>query len=271
MADQDILIEKANGIATVTLNRPHRLNALNSAMLQQGIPDMWADLERDKSVKVVIFTGAGDRAFCSGMDVKEAASNPEWGRQAPRQGGGGSKLTSRHHSFTKPVIAAVNGICSGGGLMFVSDSDIAIASDRAQFFNPGVAIGQLATFAPITWTRWIPFQSLMRMTLVGGKERIGAREAKELGMVTEVMPHDRLMARSHEVAGWIAEHSPTAVRYVKRTLWEALDHTLADAHANGVKIMGEYRGHPDMTEGPRAFAEKRKPRWAEEQGLGAGD
>jgi enoyl-CoA hydratase/carnithine racemase len=263
MADQDILVEKAGGVAVVTLNRPHRLNALSSAMLQQGLPSVWTDLQQDKSVRVVIFTGAGDRAFCSGMDVKEAATNPEWGKQQPRQGGG-SLLTARQHKFTKPVIAAVNGICSGGGLMFVSDADISIASESATFFNPGVAIGQLATFAAMTWSQWVPFQALMRMTLVGGRERISAREAKELGIVTEVVAPDKLMPRAKEVAGWIAEHSPAAVRNVKRMLWEAMDLGLQEAHANGMRIMGEYRGHPDMTEGPRAFAEKRKPKWADD-------
>lgn len=265
MLEEDILIEKADGIATVTLNRPHRLNALSSRMLQVGLPALWADLEKDNKVRVVIFTGAGDRAFCSGMDVKEAATSPEWGRQ-PAPGGassGGSRLTARHHNFSKPVIAAVNGICSGGGLMFVSDSDIAIASENATFFNPGVAIGQLATVGPITWTRWVPFQALMRMTLVGGKERLTAQQAKEIGIVTEVVPQPRLMPRAREVASWIAEHSPTAVRLAKRTLWEALEHTLSAAHANGMKIMAEYRGHPDMIEGPKAFAEKRRPNWKE--------
>ena len=267
MPDDEILIDKADGIATITLNRPQRLNALSSHMLQVMLPQIWADLAKDKKVRVVIFTGAGDRAFCSGMDVKEAATSSTWGK-APAQPsgntGGGSKLTPRQHAFPKPVISAVNGICSGGGLMFVSDSDISIASENATFFNPGVMIGQLATFAPITWTRWIPFQSLMRMTLVGGKERISAREAKELGMVTEVVAPEQLLPRSKQVAAMIAEASPTAVSLVKRTLWEAMDRGLADAHANGMTIMGEYRGHPDQTEGPRSFAEKRKPKWKED-------
>ncbi len=264
MPDDDILIEKADGIATVTLNRPHRLNALTSRMLQEDLPALWAGLEQDRQVKVVIFTGAGQRAFCSGMDVKEAAASPDWGRQQPSRDGGGARLTARHHQFTKPVIAAVNGICSGGGLMFVSDSDISIASDNATFFNPGVAIGQLATFAPITWTRWVPFHALMRMTIVGGKERIGADQAKELGIVTEVVDQERLLPRAREIAAMIAQCSPAAVRFAKRILWEALEHNLADAHANGIRIMAEYRGHPDLQEGPRAFAEKRTPQWAED-------
>ena len=264
MPDEDILIEKADGIATVTLNRPHRLNALTSEMIQVGLPAMWAGLQEDPKVKVVIFTGAGERAFCSGMDVKEAAASPDWGQQRQPGSGGGSRLTARHNRFTKPVIAAVNGICSGGGLMFVSDSDISIAAENATFFNPGVAIGQMATFAPITWTRWVPFQALMRMSIVGGKERLSAEDAKGFGMITEVVPPDRLLPRAREIADMIAQCSPTAVRMVKRTLWEAMEFNLEDAHANGVRIMGEFRGHPDMTEGPRAFAEKRTPNWVED-------
>ena len=100
--------------------------------------------------------------------------------------------------------------------------------------------------------------------LVGSKERLTAQQAKELGIITEVVPPARLLHRSQEVAGMIATNSPAAVRQVKKILWDCLDHNLADSFANGQAIMRDYMGHPDSIEGPKAFAEKRKPNWKEE-------
>jgi enoyl-CoA hydratase/carnithine racemase len=262
MAEDDIVIEKSEGIATVVLNRPDRLNALTQSMMREDLPRIWTALERDSGVRVVIFTGAGERAFCAGMDVKEAADASDSG--PTERGGGAGLLTARQNRFSKPVITAVNGVCAGGGLMFVSDCDIALAADHATFFNPGVSVGQLATYGAVTWTRWVPFQALMRMTLVGSHERISAQRALELGLVTEVVPGPSLLSRARAIAAMISTNSPTAVRLAKRILWEALDRGLTEAHANGMRIMREYVGHPDSREGPRAFAEKRAPRWSQD-------
>ena len=256
-----LIVTVDDGVATVTLNRPETLNAMNRELLQNSIPSLWPMLQKDRAVRVVILTGAGDRAFSSGLDVKEAAGPAPV--QYGRAGSGNLQLTPRAFKFTKPFITALNGLCGGVALAFVSDADIAIAAESAYLFNPGVTIGQLATYAPLTWTRWVPFQSVMRMLLVGNRERITAQQAKELGMVTEVVPADRLMDRAREIAAMIAYNSPSAVRHVKRIMWEALDVGLNEAHANGQAIMREYAGHPDLLEGPRALVEKRTPNWAE--------
>ena len=259
MADE-ILIEKSGGVATVTLNRPDRLNALNRRMLGELIPPIWGELDADPSVRAVILTGAGDRAFCSGLDVKEQAEGPPPpGERRPRAAGA---LSPRESRFSKPVITAVNGLVSGVGLAFVSDADIAIAAEHAYFFNPGVTIGQLAVYAPLTWSRWVPFQSLMRMLLVGNKERIYAEEAKTLGIVTEVLPAAELMPKARELAEMIAYNSPRAVRDVKRIMWNSLDHGLEAAFADARAIMDAFAGHPDSYEGSRALVEKRTPNWA---------
>ncbi|HXR36612.1 MAG TPA: enoyl-CoA hydratase-related protein [Candidatus Binataceae bacterium] len=261
-ASSDILFEKSDGIATITLNRPHRLNALTPAMWREQLPELWQAADKDPAVRVIIFTAAGDRAFCSGADVQALAALAQSG-----QLGGSSDQTllisARHNNVAKPVVTAVNGLCAGGGLMFVADSDIAIAAEHATFFNPGVSIGQLAFVAPTTWTRWVPFPALMRMTLMGTKERVDAKRAMELGIVTEVVPGASLAMRAREVASLIASNSPAAVRASKRILWEALEHNLGDAHDHAIKISAEYRGHPDSVEGPKAFTEKRAPRWKE--------
>lgn len=259
-SDSDILLDKSGGIATITLNRPHRLNALTPAMWREQLPEMWQAAEQDPAVRVIVFTGAGDRAFCSGADVQALSAISEADQQnAPRDQV--LLISARHNKVTKPVITAVNGMCAGGGLMFVADSDISLAAEHATFFNPAVSIGQLAFVAPTTWSRWVAFPALMRMTLMGSKERLDARRALELGIVTEIVPGPSLAERTREVAGLIASNSPAAVRASKRILWESLEHNLGGAHALAERIGADYRGHPDSVEGPKAFMEKRSPRW----------
>ncbi len=259
-SDSDILFNKSEGIATITLNRPRRLNALTSRMWREQLPESWQRAEQDPAVRVIIFTAAGDRAFCSGADVQDLSSLA----QSDQQGAARDQvllISARHNKVTKPVITAVNGMCAGGGLMFVADSDIAIAADHATFFNPGVSIGQLAFVAPTTWTRWVPFPALMRMTLMGTKERLDSQRALELGIVTEVVSGDSLRGRAREIAGLISSNSPAAVRTSKRILWEALERNLSNAHKHAEELGAEYRGHPDSIEGPKAFIEKRPPKW----------
>ncbi len=259
-SDSDILFDKSDGIATITLNRPHRLNALTPRMWREQLPEMWQAAEKDPAVRVIVFTGAGERAFCSGADVQALSTLMDSDQQnTPRDQV--LLISARHNKVTKPVITAVNGMCAGGGLMFVADTDIAIAAEHATFFNPGVSIGQLAFVAPTTWSRWVPFPALMRMTLMGAKERLDAQRALELGIVTEVVPEASLAARAREIAGLIASNSPAAVRASKRILWESLERNLSDAHAFAEKLGAQYRGHPDSVEGPKAFMEKRPPRW----------
>jgi len=259
-SDNDILLDKSEGIATITLNRPHRLNALTPRMWREQLPKMWQSAEQDPAVRVIIFTGAGEQAFCSGADVQALSTLAESDRQnAPRDQV--LLISARHNKVTKPVITAVNGMCVGGGLMFVADSDITIAADHATFFNPGVSIGQLAFVAPTTWSRWVPFPALMRMTLMGAKERVGAQRALELGIITEVVGSPSLAGRAREIAALVASNSPAAVRASKRILWESLELNLSQAHALAEKVGAEYRGHPDSVEGPKAFVEKRAPRW----------
>jgi len=259
-SDSDILLERSDGIATITLNRPHRLNALTPRMWREQLPQMWQAAEQDPAVRVIVFTGAGDRAFCSGADVQALSALSESDQQnTPRDQV--LLISARHNKVTKPVITAVNGMCAGGGLMFVADSDVAIAAEHATFFNPAVSIGQLAFVAPTTWSRWVPFPALMRMTLMGARERLDAHRALKLGIVTEVVAGASLAQRAREVAGLIASNSPAAVRANKRILWESLERNLSDAHAFAEQVGAEYRGHPDSVEGPKAFVEKRPPRW----------
>ena len=162
----------------------------------------------------------------------------------------------------KPVIAAVNGTCAGGGLHFVADADIVLASSDATFLDPHVSLGQVTAYEAIGLTRKIPFEAVMRMALVGRHERISAERALALGMVSQVVdPPERLHDEAQALAEKIAENSPAAMAATKRALWGALEAGLTDACKAGAKELVSMWGHPDQEEGPRAFAEKRAPQW----------
>lgn len=252
--------EKDGHIVTIMLNRPAALNAINSKMFEE-LPDAWKRFNEDKDAWVAIFTGAGDRALCAGVDVKEQARTGNMVKARDDAEGTKVQLTARHCGVEKPVICALNGLVGGGGLMFLSDADIVIAAEHAEIFNPGVSVGIIAPYGPIVMARKMPFEAILRMTLVGNAERMSAQRAYQLGLVGEVVPKEQLLSAARAVAEKIAANSPTAVRLAKRALWESFEYPLTQALDNAAKIMAEYRGHPDLVEGPRAFAEKRKPVW----------
>ena len=146
MAEGDILYEKDGDIAVVTLNRPHRMNALPMSVWTEELAAVWQDFDRDPSLRVAIFTATGERAFCTGVDVKETAE-----RRARGEDGGERKplkATPWQNNVRKPVICAVNGIVGGGGLMLVADCDVTIAGPNAAFFNPGVGVGIVRAGGP---------------------------------------------------------------------------------------------------------------------------
>lgn len=261
--DGSVLYEKKDGIAYLTINRPERMNSLPAKAWSEGLARLWKDVDTDPKVRVAIFGAVGDKAFCAGVDVKEQAerrSRPPDEQEQP----GRMMATAYQNNVSKPVITAVNGICGGGGLMFVSDCDIAIASPKATFFNPGVTVGIVALVGQATWTRWVPFQSMMRMALMGAGERMSAQRAYELGMVTELVEDKPVEERAVELADTMKSNSPTAMRIAKKVLWDMLDEgSLSNLYDRQHELVKDFQGHPDSKEGPKAFAEKRKPRWLE--------
>ena len=173
------------------------------------------------------------------------------------------RLTAWHNGVQKPVIAAVNGICAGGGLHFIADADIVLASSNATFLDPHVSIGQVSAYEVIGLARRIPFEAVMRMALVGRHEHISARRALELGLVSQVVESpERLTDEAQALAEKLARNSPTAMRATKRALWGALEYGLTDGCRAGAEQLVSMWGHPDQEEGPRAFAERRQPIWA---------
>ncbi len=261
-----ILYEKHDGIATITLNRPERGNSFSDEMLDE-FPKMWAEVRRDRDVRVVVLTGAGKRHFCTGMDVKQAveraASTGSVGVASVT--GPNVGITSLHNEVWKPIVTAINGICAGGGFHFVVDSDINIFSANATFFEPHVSVAQVAVYEPIgLLARRVPMEWVLRMALLGRSETIDAQTAFRLGIVSEVVPQEQLMPRAYDLARRILENSPAAVTATKKAIWHALDVGYNQACRDGWELLTAQWKHPDNVEGPKAFAEKRKPRWSYE-------
>jgi enoyl-CoA hydratase/carnithine racemase len=223
----------------------------------------WHELDEDSAVRVIVNTGQGD-VFQTGLDVVQLSRDPDALRkQSGRTRRAELRLTSWQNNVWKPVIAAVNGICAGGGLHFVADADIVLAASDAQFMDTHVSVGQVAAYELIGLVRRMPFEAVLRMALVGRHERMSAQRALELGMVSQVVdPPDRLREEAQALAEKIARNSPAAMAATKRALWGALERGLTDACKAGATELVSMWGHPDQVEGPLAFAEKREPQWA---------
>lgn len=258
---ETLVVERHGPVGWLLNDRPEQLNAMNNTMRDE-FAEAWLELEADPDVRVIVHTGNG-RAFQTGVDVTEIASDGI-GMERYRDSLENFDLhfTSWHQKVTKPVITAVNGICAGGGFHWVADADIVIAASDAQFFDPHVSVGQVVAIEAIGLLRKMPFEAVMRMALVGRHERMSAQRAFELGMVSEVVdPPERLREVAQELAEKVARNSPAAMAASKRALWGALEVGLTEACQAGAVDLVSMWGHPDQTEGPRAFAEKREPRW----------
>lgn len=259
---ETLLYEVEDGVATLTLHRPERHNSFNLVMAGE-LKQAWQAIKTDPDVVCVILTGAGERAFCTGMDVADVASGDarKTGEldydEAPW-----TQLTAIHNRCWKPVITAVNGMVVGGGLHFIADSDLIVCADHATFFDTHVKVGLIAGLEPVGLARRIPLEQVLRMALLGGSERMTAQQALDFGLVGEVVPQAELMPRARALASQIAQHSPTALALSKQVIWESLDEGLHQGLRRAWKAINDHTAHPDLQEGAVAFVEKRKPRWA---------
>jgi enoyl-CoA hydratase len=261
MAYRHLKVERQGPVGWLINNRPDQLNAMNAAMRDE-FADAWIELRDDPEVRVIVHTGEG-RAFQTGVDVAEIATDGQ-GMQRYRDGLEDLDIhfTAWHQRVWKPVITAVNGICAGGGLHWVADADIVIASSDATFFDPHVSVGQVVAIEAIGLLRRMPVEAVMRMALVGRYERMTAARAFELGMISQIVdPPEGLREAAQDLAEKIAQNSPAAMAATKRALWGALELGLTDACKAGAKELVSMWGHPDQSEGPLAFAEKRAPIW----------
>lgn len=239
--------EKDGPIATITLDRPGAHNSFNSTMVAE-LGTVWQDFKDDDELHVAIVTGAGDRAFCAGVDVKELKSTDTPSQFSTRDEGV-RQLTSKHNHCWKPVITAVNGMVVGGGFHFIVAGDINIACDEATFFDTHVGIGLVPVFEPIELARKIPWEVVSRLFLLAKGERMTAQRALEVGMVSEVVSGDQLMTRARELAEIVADQDLRGVMGTVEALYKSRELGTSDAIRQGLAIR-ELSGHtaaPGMT------------------------
>jgi enoyl-CoA hydratase/carnithine racemase len=257
-----LIVERRGPVGWLIFNRPDKGNAFEATMLNE-LERGWQELDADPAVRVIVNAAEG-KNFQTGLDVIAMQRDKEALRdQSRRTRDFQLQFTSWHNEVWKPVIAAVNGSCAGGGLHFVADADIVLAASDATFLDPHVSVGQATVYETIGLTKKMPFESVMRMALVGRHERMSAQRAYELGMISEIVdPPERLREAAQDLAEKIARNSPAAMAATKRALWASLELGLTEACKAGSHELVSMWGHPDQDEGPRAFADKREPRWA---------
>ena len=212
-------VDAASHVATITLNRPDSLNAFNRTMCEE-MADAWRIVKLDESVNAVVLRAAGDRAFSAGLDVKSPYGQPDnvWNHEDP-----GEALSPKWQKMWKPVVCAVQGMCTAGAFYFVNESDVVICSDDATFFDSHVSAGLVCALEPIGLMRRVGLGETLRIALMGNDERVGADTALRIGLVSEVVSPDRLWERAHEIAVAIAAKPPSATQGTVKAIWESLD------------------------------------------------
>ncbi len=227
---ETLQVTRHGPVGWLVFNRPKAGNAMDATMLDE-LERAWTELDADPEVAVIVNTGEG-KAFQTGLDVVQLARDPEALREQSRRTKRATlKLTAWHNAVTKPVIAAVNGTCAGGGLHFVTDADVVIASSAASFLDPHVSVGQVTAYETIGLVRKVAFEPVMRMALTGRHERLSPQRAYQIGLLSEIVdPAERLRERAQELAETIAQNDPAELRAVKHALWNALERGLTDAY-----------------------------------------
>jgi enoyl-CoA hydratase/carnithine racemase len=212
-------VDATDRVATITLNRPERLNTFNRVMCHE-MRRAWEIVKFDDRVHSVVLRAAGERAFSAGLDVKESYGQPDniWNHEDP-----GELLSPKWQKMWKPVVCAVQGICTAGALYFVNESDVVICSTNATFFDSHVTAGLVSALEPVGLMRRVGLGETLRMALMGNDERVGPETALRIGLVSEVAAPEDLWARAHEIAATIAAKPPTATQGTVKAIWESLD------------------------------------------------
>jgi enoyl-CoA hydratase/carnithine racemase len=260
---ETLAYEERNGVAYVTLNRPDRHNAFNSLM-QRELKALWRALRRHDDIRCVVLTGAGDKAFCTGIDrMEQMGGDTDASTDDDVVGSGstpfmfndpGDNIGPKSNDLWKPVIAAVNGMACGGAFYMIGETEFVIAAEHATFFDPHVTYSMPAVFEPTLMLHRMPFGEVVRMSLLGNHERISAQRALEIGLVTEVAPSSELTAVAHRIAAAIASQPPLAVQATLRTLWAALELSRAQAIEMGNAFLNLAISREAQAEGQATFS-----------------
>ena len=264
---ETLLYEEDDGVATVTLNRPEVHNAFDQQM-QAEMRSMWQSLRRNDDVRAIILTGAGEQAFCTGIDraesIEQGYLNDEERRLKMANQTGtvstpfqyndpGTNINPKENDLWKPVIAAVNGMACGGALYLLGESDIIIAAENATFFDPHVTYGMVAGFESMHLLQKLPFGETMRVALLGAHERMSAERAHQMGLVSEITPQGELMERAMWVARAIASAPVYAIQGTVRAVWMAHELSRRDARAQVSSFVSLGTQFQNIEEGQETF------------------
>ncbi|MHB8289702.1 MAG: enoyl-CoA hydratase/isomerase family protein [Acidimicrobiales bacterium] len=292
-AYETLEVETYGSVTWVTLNRPEVHNAFNASM-QTELRHLWRALRSDDSVRVIVLTGAGEKAFCTGIDRTEtigdttsethedpdapeqAASSPEaigeTGRPRRNKIVGavstpfmfddpGANIGPKSCDLWKPVIAAVNGMACGGAFYMLGEADFIIAAEHATFFDPHVTYGMTAAFEPMHMLQRMPLGEILRLSLMGNNERLSARRAYEIGLVSQIVPYSELTEAASWAAQAIASQPPLAVQGTLRAIWAARELSRSQALALGFAFVGLGTDAESIREGQNAFASGTRSEW----------
>ncbi len=258
MQFENILVSIEAPLAVVTFNRPSVLNALRTGLLKE-VSQALAEIESNESVRAIVITGAGEKAFAAGADIGELNALASAGLGAA-QARSGQALTRQIERLSKPVVVAVNGFALGGGCEIAMAGDIIIASENAKFGQPEVNLGLIPGYGGTArTTRRVGKGMASYLCLTG--EIIDAHEALRIGLVQKVVPLAELMNEAKRIATTIASKAPLAVAACKRTINNGAHLSIDDALELEALEFGTLVDTEDIKEGTRAFLEKRKPNW----------
>jgi enoyl-CoA hydratase/carnithine racemase len=267
---ETLLYEERDGVAWVTLNRPDRLNAFNSLM-QRELHSLWRGLRRHDDVRCIVLTGAGDKAFCTGIDRMEQMGDAADATTDPDVVGSGStpfmfndpgdNLGPKSSDLWKPVIAAVNGMACGGAFYMLGEVEFIIAAEHATFFDPHVTYGMTAAFEPIHMSGIMPFGEIMRLSLLGNYERLSAQRAYDIGLVSEITPKEQLHERTAWAANAIASQPALAIEGTVRAIWAARELGQRQALRLGYAYVGLGTDQESIAQGQKVFESGTRIDW----------
>jgi enoyl-CoA hydratase/carnithine racemase len=269
MADYETVIyDEVDGVAWVTLNRPDVYNAFNGQMAHE-LQSIWRGMRNNDDVRVAVLTATGDKAFCTGIDRNEQIgedADPE--KKAVGTGSTpfhfddpGGYIGPKSNDLWKPVIAGINGMACGGAFYMLGEVDFIISAEHATFFDPHVTYGMTAAYEPIHMLQKMPFHEIMRLSLLGNHERMSARRAFDIGLVSEIVPGPSLHDALSWAAGAIASAPPLAIEGTVRAIWSGLEHTRSQALSLGFAYIGLGTNQESIRQGQEAFASGKRIEW----------